>query len=251
MATCPFAVQRRLPEDKTQPRAAKRLAILHTQGFDDNDGTLYDDFNRSGNSLESTFFIRWDGTIEQYLDTEVRADANRYANSFAVSIETEDDGGDIAPWSDAQVVSIIRLLRWLNSVHPDIVLTPTKTWDGKGIGYHVMFGAPSPWTPVAKSCPGKARIDQFWNVIVPALASPPPPSPEEEDEDMQPKIIWYKDAVGVHAYQVLGLHGKHLNESGLALAKKVGVPEHNTPQTALDYVWQSTVILVDGPCKNV
>lgn len=189
MAICPFAVVRLLPENETQPRIEPRVAILHSQGFDDDDGTLYDDFARAGNSLESTFFIRWDGTVEQYMDTEVRADANRYANPFAVSIETEDDGDpNRQPWSEPQQTAILRLLRWLNQVHPAIVLDRCDRWDGSGVGYHVMWGAPGPWTPVAKSCPGAARIRQFNDIIIPALRAGARPVIEEDDVPVRPII---------------------------------------------------------------
>jgi hypothetical protein len=33
-----------------------------------------------------------------------------------------------------------------------------------------MWGAPSEWTPVSKTCPGKGRIAQFHDVLVPWLA---------------------------------------------------------------------------------
>jgi hypothetical protein len=32
-----------------------------------------------------------------------------------------------------------------------------------------MFGAPGPWTPVAKTCPGRARIRQFNEVLLPRI----------------------------------------------------------------------------------
>lgn len=172
MARCPFAEQRILhPENEAQPRIAPRVAILHTAVDSPSASSLGPYFDSETVSLESTFFVKFDGTIEQYMDTEVRADANRYANTFAVSIETEDDGDPSIPWTAAQLASIIRLLRWLNQVHPAIRLAKCDGPYGSGIGWHSMWGAPSAWTPYAgKTCPGAVRIEQINRVILPILA---------------------------------------------------------------------------------
>lgn len=168
---CPFATWRPIPENDTQPRITPRVAIVHSAAADTS--SLWSWFARRDVTLEAHFFVKWDGTIEQYLDTEVRGDANRYANEFAVSIETEDDGKpDSQPWSDQQLAALTRLLNWLMEVHPRIQRQRCQAWNGSGIGYHTMWGAPSEWTPVKKSCPGAVRIRQFANVLLPALLNP-------------------------------------------------------------------------------
>ncbi|WET82427.1 hypothetical protein P3102_15070 [Amycolatopsis sp. QT-25] len=43
----------------------------------------------------------------------------------------------------------------------------------------VRFGAPGPWTPVAKSCPGMPRIGQTRDVLIPAVARNIPIEEEE------------------------------------------------------------------------
>lgn len=174
MALCPFARQLLLPETdgdgiRDQPRITPRVAILHSAaGL----GSLYRFFLNSSN-LESQFWVGRDGDLEQYGDTEIRADANLAANPFAVSIETESSIAATEPWTDKQVATLIRLLDWLCTVHPEIKRQQVPTWDGSGIGWHIMFGAPGPWTPVAKSCPGPARIVQARDVIIPAVAALP------------------------------------------------------------------------------
>ncbi len=188
---CPFAVHKLLPETDgdgfgDQPRISPRIAILHSAaGY----GSLYGWFRHSSN-LESQFWISLDGVIEQYGLTTIRCDANLYANSFAVSIETESSRSATEPWTEAQVKAIIRLLDWLCREHPAIRRQLATSWNGTGIGWHTMWGSPSNWTPVAKSCPGPARIVQTRDRIIPAVASlgslpAPHPNPPEEI-DMTP-----------------------------------------------------------------
>lgn len=153
-----------LPENETQARIRPTQVILHTAACRCGD-SLHDDFNRPGNNLESHFFVQDDGGVEQYLDTEVHADANYRANARAVSIETQDDGDSTKPWSPAQELALAGLLIWLWRTHPAIAVDICRTWDAPGVGHHTMFGAPSPWTPVAKSCPGPARKAQFTALV--------------------------------------------------------------------------------------
>lgn len=164
MAWCPFAIHKPLRENATQGNITPRAIVLHTAVS--NATSLFDFFQNNSN-LESHFYVRENGVIEQYMDTEIMADANKNANGFAVSIETWD-GGVIREWTDAQVVAIIRLCDWLCAVHK-IPREQIPTSYGAGIGWHVMFGAPGPWTPVAKSCPGAPRIAQVKNIIIPAV----------------------------------------------------------------------------------
>lgn len=165
MALCPFADHKLLPENESQPRIEPRIAIAHSAA---GSGSLYR-FFLNGSNLESHFWISKTGIIEQYMDTNVRADANLKANAFAVSIETESSIAATEPWTDAQVKALIRLLDWLCDTHPAILRRQCPAWDAAGLGWHIMFGAPGPWTPVAKSCPGPARIKQMQTVIIPAV----------------------------------------------------------------------------------
>ena len=168
MALCPFAVHKLIPPGSSDPRITARAAILHVDAG--NASSLYDYFRFRSGGIESHFFIKLDGTIEQYRDTDFQADANLDANDFAISIETQGFGG--GKWTAAQLVSIKRLLLWLNKVE-GIPVRKIQHWDGSGVGYHTQFGAPSHWTPVAKSCPGPERIKQFNEVLVPWFQTNP------------------------------------------------------------------------------
>lgn len=152
-----------------------RVLILHTEATRGK--------ARPHSGLEWHFWIANNGFIDQLVDTNRRADANYRANPFAISVETEDDGTpDNDPWTPQQVKAILKLCRWVHEEH-GIPLRRCNAWDGSGIGYHTMWGAPSPWTPVAKTCPGAARKAQFEREIMPLLTragtvvQPPRPSP--------------------------------------------------------------------------
>lgn len=169
---CPFATVKLLPESDSQPTIVPRAIILHSAA---GRGSLYRYFRDSSN-LESHFWISEKGVIEQYMDTERRAEANRDANTFAVSIETESSVQATERWTTAQADAIVRLCVWLCESHgipKRQIASPT----GAGIGWHVMFGAPGPWTPVAKSCPGPARVIQARDEIIPAVRRTDPADP--------------------------------------------------------------------------
>lgn len=166
MALCPFAEHLLIPAGSNDPKITPRVAILHVDAG--NAHSLYEYFRDRSGGIESHFHVRKDGVIEQYRDTDYQADANNLANDFAVSIETQGYG--VGEWNDLQLASIKRLLLWLSKVHP-IPLREIERWNGSGVGYHTLFGAPSEWTPVAKSCPGEDRKRQFHNDLVPWMAT--------------------------------------------------------------------------------
>lgn len=175
MARYPKAVWKPLPENQTQARITPRSFYVHSAAVDS--GNVHGYFAQDKVKLESHFFVRWDGTVEQFLDTERRADAQGQANPWAISVETEDDGDpDRQPWSALQMAALIDLIGWACDTHT-IPRTLLKKWNGAGVGYHSQFGAPSPLTSVrGKTCPGKVRIRQFLDVVMPAVATPPAPA---------------------------------------------------------------------------
>jgi hypothetical protein len=164
VAFYPKAIKRLIyPENDTAPFLATKdrkptTFIYHSAvGF----MSLFDYFNRKNIVLESHCWIGLDGQVEQYLDNARRADANYKANPFAMSWETADNGHpDSFEWTPSQTLAIAESMVWGNKLY-GIPLALPKTWDSPGMGYHTMWGAPSNWTPVAKSCPGKVRKAQF------------------------------------------------------------------------------------------
>jgi N-acetylmuramoyl-L-alanine amidase len=166
--------QRLLPEWRSQGRITPIAIIDHSiVGSAMGAWLLF----RDSSGLESHFIVRGrrsgaqDGHIWQLMDTGRRADANRDANRYAISIETEDDGDpDTQPWTRAQLQSLAWLHNKLRSVHPSIPRRRSRSCsDPAGLGYHTLHGAPSCWTPVAKTCPGAVRKGQWRDVLLPAF----------------------------------------------------------------------------------
>lgn len=169
----PAAKHLLIPPGSNDPAIVPRVAILHVDAG--NAESLHTFFRDRSGGIESHFHIQRDGDVEQYRNIFWQADANFRANDFAVSIETQGFGS--GQWTPEQLASIKRLLLWLKS-EAGIPLVKCPRWDGAGVGYHVQFGAPGPWTPVAKSCPGPDRIKQFDAALVPWMKSlaPLPPT---------------------------------------------------------------------------
>lgn len=155
-----------IPPGSSDPRITARMGILHVAAT--NATSLYSFFNGPSGGIESHAYILKNGHSEQYRDTAFQADANLKANDFALSFETQGLAEEI--WTNEQIAEIQRVMLW--AAKPDthsIPLCVPTTWNDPrgGWGYHTLFGAPSPWTPVAKSCPGPRRIEQFHDVLVP------------------------------------------------------------------------------------
>lgn len=201
MAIYPNGTYRPLTVPNNDPPIIPVGAILHVSSTES--VSLWSYFNGPSGGIESHFYIRYDGTTEQYRNTGQEADANLKANSFLkdgkrygfVSIETE--GRDDGEWTSAQLAEIKRLLTWLSVTHNFPLRKCPGPFDA-GVGYHTLFGAPGPWTPVAKSCPGPNRIKQFNAVLVPWMATSPtqPQEGELSATDAQ-RVIDYAEQVSI------------------------------------------------------
>lgn len=170
MARFPKAVWRPIAS-ATDPQITPIGVVLHVDAG--NARSLFDWFNGPSKGIESHFHVAKDGYTEQYRDTEQEADANYHGNSFELGgktvgfISVETQGYFDGVWTDAQLARIKEILVWARDTH-GIPLEECQAWNDPGVGYHVMWGAPGAWTPVAgKTCPGPRRIDQFYNDIVP------------------------------------------------------------------------------------
>jgi len=164
MAFYPKAIRRNIPPGTNDPPITPRLVILHVAASEAT--SLHDYFNGPSGGVESHFYVRRDGTVEQYRDTAYQADANWDANGFALSIETQ--GLAAGPWTAQQLASLKALILWCHLVHR-IPLVKAARWDGSGIGYHSQFS--TQWAGGPRSCPGPERIAQFNTIITPWLAT--------------------------------------------------------------------------------
>lgn len=253
MARIPGVIWRPIRENSTQPAIRPTQWILHT--FVDAPGptNMAGYFDRPDITLESHTVLGW-AKHEQLIDTSRSADANYKANrrpdgTGAVSTETEDDGKPVEnPWNSYQVTELIRTGVELHRLHGIPARLP-RTHDDPGMGYHSLF--PGVWSNVrGKTCPGATRIRQFKEIVLPEIQRLILPSPIKKVTVR--KIVFYKADSGNHAYIVDDNgQGKYLTAQGLQLANYLGVPAANTPETAWDESWRSTVLLFDGPFRNV
>lgn len=173
----PGATKHAIAPGANDPAIVPVMVILHVAVS--NARSLWGFFNGPSGGIESHFYIRRDGTIEQYRSVLREADANYKANSWlaggrrlgAVSIETQGFAG--GKWTGKQIESIKAIVRWLNAEHGVPFQTvaqplPPDLAHG-GVSYHTRFKA---WSNVAgKTCPGPKRIMQFVKEIRPWLDS--------------------------------------------------------------------------------
>ena len=136
--------------------------------------SLFNYFNQPGNPT-SHFYVRRDGTVEQYVDSRFRAPANLDGNSSLISVETQ--GGvrnvDTERWTEDQVDALARIAAWANRTH-GIPLTAMANSlpQTRGIGYHRL--GIDPWrvsggeqwsASYGKVCPGAGKIAQIPRII--------------------------------------------------------------------------------------
>lgn len=122
-----------------------------------------------GRGIESTGYIRRDGSIEQYRPVNVECDAQSAGNSWFVNgvrvglTSWESQGMGPGEWTPDQMDTIRFIINW----HRTEWLCPGRVCPGPnmaGFGYHRLFDE---WNPNRHSCPGDDRVKQFNNVLVP------------------------------------------------------------------------------------
>lgn len=176
----PKAIVKNIRPGENDPAIKPVGVILHVAVSEGS--SLYSYFNGPSGGIESHFYIRRDGTVEQYREAGFEADANYRANSFVedgvrkgfLSVETQ--GMASGEWTAAQMTSIKALIVWAHETYKiPYVVAPDPT--GPGIGYHTLF---SSWTNVAgKVCPGPDRIRQFKGPLTRWLEEKRAPAPTQ------------------------------------------------------------------------
>jgi hypothetical protein len=166
MARYSKAVWLPIPENTTQADIKPTQFILHSMSAPWNEKRLQEFWNQRGISTESHFGVDYDGSIGQYMDTLVRADANTSANRTALSVETASNVGSTDKWTPAQVSTLIALMGWVYQTHKDIPARICRNATDPGFGLHNMFPE---WSGGGTTCPGKARVKQFHDEIWPAF----------------------------------------------------------------------------------
>lgn len=182
MARDPGSLWVPLPEAGRPDGLTKNKFIVHSTGDNASAAAIRRYFERGDVVVESTFIVGWspDDPTLQIMDSSDNADANAAANDEGISVEVVGDGrSGYNAWQRAE---LIRLGLWAKSAHPQIrpQIIPSAAQASAGYGWHIMFGAPGPWTRYAKICPGPFRIAELKADIFPAIfrgGSTPAPKP--------------------------------------------------------------------------
>lgn len=128
-------------------------------------------FNNPRAYASSHFYVRRDGTIEQYMDADYISWANGDGNSRAITVETQGMGS--GKWTSAQCNSLARICAWASSRYgvPMKVMANSRP-STKGVGYHRQGVDPyrvsggEVWSKsYGKICPGFDRTPQIPGIV--------------------------------------------------------------------------------------
>lgn len=176
---------------QTEPRITPRILVFHTMvGYLRGTDSL---FRRQGyTGTESHFGVGgpWDGSaldgaVWQWQSIDYQADAQNAGNAYATSIETSDGGSPLRAWSVKQLDALVGIgVWWCRQTGAPARLV--RSTSQSGIGYHAQFSA---WAPDGRTCPGRTRIAQLVDVVIPRIAaglknSPVPPGTPNPGGDM-------------------------------------------------------------------
>jgi len=264
MARMPGAVWRPIAHRGSR-MAAHDILCWHTMVGSLNGTDSYFRSNAPGGP-SSHFGVGHDGTIYQWVDTDLRAAANLNGNHHIISVETADvgtgfprwnlnDGGAVPAWTAAQVEANAKIAAWVHKTHGiPLALIPDSKPGRRGNGYHrqgvpgYMVSGGERWSnAVGKVCPGSRRIAQIPQIIArakqlagsPADVNPKPAPVPEDDMAAVPQNQWegvYKQVGRIDEIEraVTALSGK-VDELATALLedrKRGGVLPTDTVQKA-------------------
>ena len=199
----PGAVKKPLTRNYTnQTRKVTNAVILHVAVSES--ASLHGWFSNPRAQASSHFYVRRDGTIEQYIPINKISWAGVQSDARAISVETQGMGN--GEWTDAQVWAMQRIIRYCQTVYPGIpsrVMKSSKTSE-TGVGWHAL-GVPSTYAQkvrrvsqtggelwsgaVRKSCPGPDRIKQVPGLVAGlAGASVPAPKPKPDVKPVTARV---------------------------------------------------------------
>lgn len=130
----------------------------------------------------SHFYVRRDGTVEQYVDTAYRAEADLDGNDATISVETQGGlfSAQAEPWTPEQVEALARIYAWAVTTHGVALQVAQDSRVGvtsHGLSWHRL--GIDPWrvpggmrysASRGKVCPGDAKIAQVATIFARALA---------------------------------------------------------------------------------
>jgi hypothetical protein len=206
MARFPGAIWKPITANKGRKRLTVHNRVnLHVAVSEGS--SLHSYFNKSG-IPDSHFYVRRDGTVEQYVDTSMRAFADLEGNDATISVETQGMGG--GTWTPQQVESLAQIYAWAVRTHGVARRIASDSKPGKssqGLSWHRLgIDGNFPSSGIlagrlqrgggmhysqsrGKECPGSDRIQQVPPIFARAEeildgAKARPTTPTQEVPDM-------------------------------------------------------------------
>lgn len=190
----PGALRKPLVRNYTNARRSSTDAVVLHVAVSES-ATLSGWFNNPRAGASSHFYVRRDGTVEQYLPIDKISWAGVRSDQRAISIETQGMG--TGEWTAAQLQAMADIIAFCRVKYPAIPVQEMKSSkrSEKGIGYH-RLGVPGSrvqkaigrsltggelWSgAVGKICPGFERIKQVPKVVamVKGTTAPVKPAPK-------------------------------------------------------------------------
>jgi hypothetical protein len=166
------------------PMTAHLGLVLHIQV---GNGDCYGEFDVPANQASSTWWVAKDGTLVQYVDSDLAAWTEAAGNFTWDSVETE--GLPSEALTNPQIATLARLYVWGHRTY-DWPITLSENPTTPGFGWHGMGKAA--WGGHL-DCPGEIRKAQRGAILSSAsqIITPPHPlPPESHDMDDNTFVRW-------------------------------------------------------------
>lgn len=172
-----------------KPRARTRGIILHVAASEA--ASLRGWFNNPKARASSHFYVRRDGTVEQYVDLDQVSWTSGAGSSETIGVETQ--GMAHGEWTPAQVAALANIISWCAARYkfPIKTMGSSKAYE-RGVGWHAL-GVPGTYrqkargvsqtggqlwsSAVGKVCPGAERVRQIPGIVRAATGQPATPAP--------------------------------------------------------------------------
>lgn len=170
---CPLALWRPVANHGGTMRSHTGL-VLHVQ---EGTGSLFSWFDDPASQVSSHLWLAKDGTMEQYVDTDVEAWAEAAGNPDYLSVETEGFASEAL--TAYQIRSLAALLEWCHLVYGVAMAGPVAHGEAGFTPHCNPDGSPDPaWGN--HTCPGRWRLGQMAQIVALANGTPNVPGGSTE-----------------------------------------------------------------------
>lgn len=174
-----------------------RLYVLHIQEGSEAGTDAW--FHNPSAQVSAHFGNPKTGQMDQWVDTDDRAWAEKDYNNVAISVENEGNSGD--PLTPSQLENAAQNLAWAHTTH-GTKLQVTDDPNGEGVIGHGLLGVAGGDHP---DCPGSPILAQRQQIVDRAkaiLGQSPTPASNSDGRVVQLQVM-------------LNSHGAHLVEDGI------------------------------------